>query len=183
MGSQAAEQVEDTFPSFLHTFAPNLGAFPFPYASGQQVRHVSISAAYKHCIEPQRVDAMPTQQDVQPGDAVTDLIERLISEGPIGMGGAARLYGSSRDGKPTHPSTPCRHAITGVKLLDGRTLLLESYVISGKRMTSRAAVMRFIRAQQGNPSDSTPTPTSGRSLVRRKRETAAAVRKLDELLA
>ncbi|MDB5314017.1 MAG: hypothetical protein JWO38_8219 [Gemmataceae bacterium] len=81
-------------------------------------------------------------------DQISALVERLLAEGPIGMSAAARLYGTYRDGRPTHPSTPTRHHMQGVTLPDGTLVRLEAVRISGRLMTSRAAVARFIAAQQ-----------------------------------
>ena len=81
-------------------------------------------------------------------DWVTTLIERLIAEGTIGMSETARLLGTFRGGRPCHPSTPTRWCLDGVKLLDGRVLRLEHYRTAGRLMTSRAALVRFLAAQQ-----------------------------------
>jgi hypothetical protein len=75
------------------------------------------------------------------------LVARLVNEGLISMSAAARVYGQSRAGIPTHRSTPARHAITGVRLPDGRLLRLESVRVNGQLRTSRAAVLRFFETQ------------------------------------
>jgi hypothetical protein len=73
-------------------------------------------------------------------DEVVSLVDRILSEGPIGMSAAAKLYGTFRNGRPTHPSTPIRHHLRGVTLSDGRVVRLDAVRISGRLMTSRAAV-------------------------------------------
>ncbi|MFO0796375.1 MAG: DUF1580 domain-containing protein [Gemmataceae bacterium] len=93
-------------------------------------------------------------------DATTDLVERLLTEGPIGPAAAARLYGSYRGGRPTHPSTIVRHIQDGVRLADGTVLRLEGVRIGGRLVTSRPAIVRFIAAQQ--PADA-PAPARPRS--------------------
>lgn len=76
------------------------------------------------------------------------LVETILDEGPIGMTAAARLYGSFRNGRPTHPSTPTRHHLHGVRLPCGLIVRLEAVRMGGRLMTSKAAVARFIAAQQ-----------------------------------
>ena len=90
-----------------------------------------------------------------------DPTERLLAEGGIGMGEVARRLGKGKGGKPTHPSTPARWATAGVLLPSGQRLHLESVSLPGGRLvTSWAAVLRFLRAQQ------TPPRTAEAALVR-----------------
>lgn len=49
-------------------------------------------------------------------DFVSDLIQRLVNEGTIGMAEAARQFGIHRRGKPTHPSTITRWCLDGIRL-------------------------------------------------------------------
>ncbi len=81
-------------------------------------------------------------------DSVISHIDRIMSEGPIGMAEGARLLGTFRRGRPCHPSTLTRWCLTGVRLADGRILRLEHYRTAGRLMTSRAALLRFLAAQQ-----------------------------------
>jgi hypothetical protein len=103
---------------------------------------------------------------------VESIVERILTEGPIGMSAAARLYGSFRGGRPTHPTTPTRHHLHGVILPDGQVVRLEAVRIAGRLMTSRAAVARFIAAQQIEQPPATP-PTRSPSARRRASEAAA----------
>ena len=97
----------------------------------------------------------------KPNLTTESLVERILSEGPIGMSAAARLYGSFRGGRPTHPTTPTRHHLRGVTLPDGRVVRLEAVRIAGRLMTSRAAVARFITVQQPDESPTvSPVPRS-----------------------
>ena len=64
------------------------------------------------------------------------------------MAAAARLLGTFRGGKPCHPSTLTRWCLSGVTLPDGSTLRLEHYRTAGRLMTSKAALLRFLAAQQ-----------------------------------
>ena len=100
------------------------------------------------------------------------MVEKLVGEGLISMSAAARLYGQARSGVPTHRSTPARHAIKGVRLSDGRLLRLESVRVNGQLRTSRAAVLRFIVAQN-EPATlpaGTTTPEPHASLTRARHE-------------
>lgn len=111
-------------------------------------------------------------------EPVQDLIDRILSEGPVGMAAAARLYGTFRQDRPTHPSTPTRHALQGVRLPDGRVVRLETVRIAGRLVTSRAAVIRFLVAQQPPTPDAPPKlaqSTSGRA-----RRATAARKKLEK---
>ena len=95
-------------------------------------------------------------------------VQHLSAEGLIGMRAAARIYGEAKDGKPPHASTPSRHAISGVRLRDGRVLKLEVIRIAGRLMTTRQAVLRFFAAQNGDTDPPTlpPVPASPRQRTR-----------------
>jgi hypothetical protein len=110
----------------------------------------------------------------------TDAITRLIEEGSIGLSQAARLVGTFREGKPTHPGTVGRWILKGIVLPDGRRLKLEGYRLNGRLCTTKAAIIRFIAAQQNPtpPSDSQPIP---RSPAARTRAHANAAKQLDAL--
>lgn len=112
------------------------------------------------------------------------LVERLTREGLIGMHAAAKLYGQAHENKTAHASTPTRHAITGVRLHDGRRLKLETIRVGGRLMTSRAAVLRFFAAQNDTDTDTDPAPVAGASPTpkQRTRAASAASRKLDTIL-
>jgi len=107
----------------------------------------------------------------------TTIVDRILDEGPIGMSAAAKIYGSFRCGRPTHPSTPIRHHLHGVVLADGRTIRLEAIRIGGRLMTSRAAVVRFVAEQQLIP----PVPDSAARVETVRRPGAAASKQLDRL--
>ncbi|MDB5314051.1 MAG: hypothetical protein JWO38_8253 [Gemmataceae bacterium] len=108
-----------------------------------------------------------------------DLVERILAEGPLGMSAIARLCGKYRNGAATHPSTPKRWHSKGVTLTDGRVIKLDAVRLNGRLVSSRAALLRFIRAQQNPPpappAPATPTPTA------RERAAAAASAELDSL--
>lgn len=104
--------------------------------------------------------------------SLNERIERLTAEGLISMRDAAKLYGRN-----THRSTPTRHAAKGVRLADGTTAKLEAIRVGGALCTSRAAVMRFFAAQQGDtgePQPITQAPTP-------KRRAGAAAKAHDEV--
>ena len=109
----------------------------------------------------------------------TSLIERIIAEGAIGCAEAARLFGTFRSGRPCHPATMSRWCITGVRGRDGRRVKLEHFRGAGKLMTSKAAIFRFLAAQQ-EPAETAgpvtiplPTPTERRHAIE------AAVREME----
>ena len=82
----------------------------------------------------------------------SDPTDRLLAEGGIGMGEVAKRLGRGKGGRPVHPSTPARWATAGVLLPSGQRLFLESVSLPGGRLvTSWAAVLRFLRAQQTQP--------------------------------
>lgn len=111
-------------------------------------------------------------------DDATALVERLMSEGPISMSGAAKLYGSFRGGKGTHASTVVRHATKGVRLADGTVLRLEAFRLGGRLMTSKQAVYRFAARQQV---EATAEASPPRSPARRTASSAKADAELTRL--
>ena len=115
-----------------------------------------------------------------------ELAERIISEGPIGMTAAARLLGEFRKGKPTHPSTLTRWAAAGVLLPGGQKVKLETVRIAGRLMTSRAAIVRFVAAQNHGAdaaNDDAVIPSQDSTPSHRRRQQAAASAELDAALA
>ncbi|MBL8864819.1 MAG: DUF1580 domain-containing protein [Planctomycetia bacterium] len=94
------------------------------------------------------------------------------------MADAARMFGTFRQGKATHPSTPTRWCVKGFKLPNGETLKLEHIRVCGRLMTSRAAVLRFLERMQ-EPADDTIPAT--RSPAERRRAAEAAGRELEKL--
>jgi hypothetical protein len=105
-------------------------------------------------------------------------IEKLIAEGPIGMAETARHLGTFRGGRPCHPSTPTRWCVNGVRLPDGSVLRLEHYRTVGRLMTSKAALLRFLAAQQDGKEPVISLPVSP---AERNRAAASAGRELDQL--
>lgn len=97
-------------------------------------------------------------------DSVSQQIQKLIEEGPIGMAETARLLGTFRGGRPCHPSTPTRWCFTGVKLPNGSTLRLEHYRSAGRLMTSKPALLRFLAAQQDELPEAPPRSPAQRNL-------------------
>ena len=101
--------------------------------------------------------------------SATNLVERILSESPVGMSAGARLLGTFRGGKPTVPSTLTRWAMHGVTLPDGTVLKLEVIRLNGRLLTSKQALIRFIAAQQQMTTD----PTNGSVRSPAARRTAA----------
>ena len=108
------------------------------------------------------------------------VIDRLINEGLIGMSQAARLFGTFRAGRPTHPSTVSRYCISGTRLGDGTFVRLEHVRMPGGRLaTSRPAILRYLAClQAGVPRAENPPVNSIRPKICR----AVASAELDKLL-
>jgi len=110
--------------------------------------------------------------------SVSERIDRILTEQPIGMSEAARLLGTFRAGRPCHPSTIVRWCLSGIRLADGRRLHLEFLRCSSRLMTSRPALLRFLAAQQ----DAEPEPVEPpRTAAERLRATDRAEQELREL--
>src|SRR5262249_12902383 len=112
-------------------------------------------------------------------DYVSELIDRLLAEHPVGMSQAARLLGTFRGGRPCHPSTIVRWCNPGVRLPDGGQLRLEHARVAGRLMTSRPALLRFLAAQQSP--DVVLKTELPRSPADRRRANAGAEAELDAL--
>lgn len=118
---------------------------------------------------------------VHPDPSVAELVERILAEGPIGMGPAASTLGTFSGGKRIHPSTVSRWITDGVKVAGGRVVRLESVRIAGRLVTSKAAVIRFIVAQQGGaPADQSGTAVP-RGPGRRRAASEKAATELQKL--
>jgi hypothetical protein len=108
----------------------------------------------------------------------TTAIERLMGEGLLGMAETARLLGTFRGGRPCHASTIVRWCLDGVKLRNGQRLRLEHIRVGERLMTSKAALLRFLEAQQ-DPASIAST-TAPRSPAERARANAKAEAELAE---
>jgi hypothetical protein len=97
-----------------------------------------------------------------------DLVERLTSEGLIGVAQAARLVGTFRNDKPTHPSTISRWMLSGFGLPGGRIIKLEHIKIAGRLATSKPALLRYLAAQQTDTNDGVVIPASRSPAARRR---------------
>jgi hypothetical protein len=108
------------------------------------------------------------------------LVDRILTEGPIGLSPAARLCGTYRAGRNVHPSTLSRWHYHGCPLPDGSVVRLEAVRVAGKLMTSRQALIRFIEAQQPQTPAQGESPAAGavRSPTAR---TLAATKAAEEL--
>src|SRR5262245_14006607 len=95
------------------------------------------------------------------------------------MNAAAKLFGTFKGGRPVHPSTVSRWASAGVVVAGGTRLRLEAVRLAGRLVTSRAAVVRFVQAQQDSPS--APEPPATRSLAERHRAARAAAAELGRM--
>jgi hypothetical protein len=114
-----------------------------------------------------------------PDDSVT----RLMNEGAIGMTQAAKLVGTFRDGKATCSTTITRWVQKGIRLAGGRVLKLEAFRLNGRLCTSKAALIRFIQAQNENPANGQPAAIVCETVAQKKSRSHAASAELDAALA
>jgi len=103
------------------------------------------------------------------------LVEQILCEGPLSASAAAKLpiVPRTRGGDP-RPELIVRWHRKGVLLADRTRVRLEAIRSAGKLLTSRAAIVRFIEAQQAGP----PTAEPPRSPAARSAAAAAAEREL-----
>lgn len=120
--------------------------------------------------------AVPTP-DTEPTPALDNprLIDRLLDEGAVGVCEIARLAGKFRRGRPTHASTVTRWITVGVVVGGGRVLKLEGIRLNGRWVSSRAALVRFIAAQQTDSpnADARPAPARVGRSARQSRDGGA----------
>lgn len=86
------------------------------------------------------------QSDIIPVDSPSVIAEVAAGEG-ITLSQAARLMSPSGSRRPLHPATIWRWSRDGVKLADGTRARLEVCRLGCRWLTSRAAVARFLVAQ------------------------------------
>ena len=98
-----------------------------------------------------------------PTFATPKLLEELAAGQGIGMAEAASALPAGRSGKTVCRACVWRWATRGIHLANGRVLKLESARVGNRPITSRAAIRRFIAAQNvvvdpATESTSSPTP-------------------------
>jgi hypothetical protein len=86
----------------------------------------------------------------------TQVAEEIARGEGLTLAQAARCLPQSRNDKPVSPSTLWRWAHSGVKLADGTRVRLEVARLGCRWLTSRAALVRFLQAQ--NPAADVPQP-------------------------
>jgi hypothetical protein len=96
---------------------------------------------------------------------------------------AARIYGRSRAGRPTHVSTIIRHITLGTRLPSGEIVRLEGLRLGGRWVTSQEAIQRYVERLTSAALGSTETGEAPpvRSAAR-ERELVAIDRELDRVL-
>jgi hypothetical protein len=106
----------------------------------------------------------------------------IVKERQISLSEAATLYPSSRNGRPTHISTPLRHITKGIQLAKGEVIRLEGARLGGRWITSVEAVQRFMdRLTAGALADSSETSASTiHTTKQRRRELDRVQRELAE---
>lgn len=111
--------------------------------------------------------------------SVSQHVQQILDEGPLGMAAAAALLGTFRGGRPCHPSTVVRWCLHGIKRADGRFLRLEFIRMTDRLVTSRPALLRFLAAQQDrHVEESAAQP---RTSTQRRRAADAAERELESM--
>jgi Protein of unknown function (DUF1580) len=96
-----------------------------------------------------------------------------LTDTTLSLAQAARRLPRLRAGRPVHPATLWRWSTKGV-----RGVKLETAMVGGVRVTSEAALSRFIAALSSLPAPTAmgdrraalPLPAGGRSPVRSRRE-------------
>jgi hypothetical protein len=105
----------------------------------------------------------------------------ITREQAISLGDAARLYGSSRGGRPTHISTVLRHITRGTRLPGGEVIRLEGARLGGRWITSVESIQRYIERLTAVSLGDEPCPALPmRTSVRRQRELDRVHRELDK---
>jgi hypothetical protein len=107
---------------------------------------------------------------------MSDLSQEVLDGEGLYLAAAARLFPRHRRNRPVSPSTLFRWIVEGVRVGTDRRVHLEAVRISGKYLTTRGAIRRFLEAQtptvkQGGPIVTTPT--------RRRRERERVGAELD----
>ncbi len=105
--------------------------------------------------------------------SLAETIDKIMSEGALGMTEIAKLSGVFRSGKLTHPATITRWCQDGVTLPNGKKLRLEHYRQCGRLISSKQALIRFLEAQQdqaATASMNAPRSASARSKASKKAE-------------
>jgi hypothetical protein len=109
------------------------------------------------------------------------VVKEVLAGDGLSLAEAGRLVPPFRPGRPTNPATIWRWSAKGIRLPDGTVIKLETCRVGGRKMTSRAALGRFILAQTPQ-SETDPGPLPAASLPsRRNRSVIHASRVLDRL--
>src|SRR5262249_58033800 len=86
---------------------------------------------------------------------------------------AARLFPSARRGRPVTLSCVLRWVLGGVRAAEGGRIRLEAARLSGRWLTTAAAIRRFLAAQTPRLDDSPPpAPRTPRQRPRRSERAA-----------
>jgi hypothetical protein len=99
--------------------------------------------------------------------------EEVLNGEGLTFAQAAKLLPRNRGGRPVNQATLFRWATKGIELPGGQRLRLAAVRIGIHYSTSRAALIRFIDAQNPEPNDETPAPPP-RGPGRRQRASQAA---------
>jgi Protein of unknown function (DUF1580) len=111
--------------------------------------------------------------------------EELLTEIENGEGltlrDLAKCCPSQRGGKPVSLSCVLRWCLVGVRGPSGARVKLAAARLSGKWISSRGALRRFIEAQTPNLNGDDLTPLRPRSATKRQRASERAERELDSV--
>ena len=102
-------------------------------------------------------------------------IDQLLGESPMPLTSASKMLAEFHGGRPIHVTTLARWIHRGHRTRTGTRIKLEAVRLGGKLLVSRAAILRFIQAQQ--PAEQEP-PTV-RSPGERQRADAVARAELE----
>lgn len=101
------------------------------------------------------------------------VISEILAGGGLSLPQAARLFPPARRDRPVNASTIFRWIKSGVTLPNGSILRLEGARLSGRWLTSHAAVERFIQGQ--TPVLASDPPPAPRTPTQRNRGAERAV--------
>ena len=121
-------------------------------------------------------------------ETLSEILEALASHPRHyrSLAEAARLFPSSRNGRPVHVATLTRWINDGVRGRDGQVIRLRATRLPGRWVVTDAAVDEFLdaltrdRADNTAPNTVSPGTADVHPPVRRRRELERTSRKLDE---
>lgn len=108
---------------------------------------------------------------------MSSVVNRILNEGPESFSTLAKRFRSSRRDGCMTPQCLWRWHKKGAKRPDGSIVRLEAIVVSGRYLSSFAAIERYIAAQNESIA-CPPLPAAERNSDRRSKASAAAAANL-----